>query len=76
MAESSETIKSQILSSLGLPEAEEGLYLRNFLHVHEEDERPLIPANADQILEALNELIRDGKIQVRGFGEEAVFILV
>lgn len=64
-----------ILSCLELPEAEEGLYLRNFLHVHEEDERPVIDANEAEILDALNDLIRDGKVQVQGFGEETVFIL-
>lgn len=74
--ESSDTnVKSQILSALSHPEAEEGLYFRNFYHLHEEDERPAVVADQLSILDALKDLIADGSVKIDETGPEAVFML-
>jgi len=57
-----EEVKKQVLCSLGHPEAEDGLYLRNFLRLHEEDTRPSISASPEEVLAALNELVVEGKV--------------
>lgn len=70
-----EQVKGQILAALSHPEAEEGLYFRNFYHLHEEDERPAVCAGQITILDALKELIADGKVRLDESGEEAIFFL-
>jgi hypothetical protein len=69
-------MKEQILSALAHPEAEEGLYFRNFYHLHEEDEREAVRGNDLQILEALKELIQEGRVRADESGEEVIFFLV
>ncbi|MBN8549016.1 MAG: hypothetical protein J0M12_06855 [Deltaproteobacteria bacterium] len=69
-------VKSQILEALRHPEAEEGLYFRNFYHLHEEDERPAVQAEEADILDALRELVGAGKVKLDESGPEAVFTLV
>ena len=68
-------VKEQVLAALQHPEAEEGLYFRNFRHVHEEDERPVVQADQVELLEALNELIGEGKVHMDESCEEVVFHL-
>jgi hypothetical protein len=68
-------VKHQILSALEHPEAEDGLYLRNFANLHEEDERPAVEADQMEILEALNELVQEGKVILDESCEEVVFHL-
>ena len=70
-----DAVKTQILVALRHPEAEEGLYFRNFYHLHEEDERPAVLAKEDEILDALKELVMDGKVILDQSGPEAVFSL-
>ena len=68
-------IKDEILSALTHPEAEEGLYFRNFTLLHEEDERPMVHGDQVQILDALHELMDEGKVKMSDSGEEAIFSL-
>jgi hypothetical protein len=60
---------------LSHPEAEEGLYFRNFYHLHEEDERPAVVADQLSILDALKDLIAEGSVKIDESGPEAVFML-
>lgn len=69
-------IKDQILAALSHPEAEEGLYFRNLSHLHEEDERPAVEGDEIDILDALKELIGEGRVQMTDEGKEAIFMLV
>ena len=73
MSKSLEAVKTQILKALGHPEAEEGLYFRNLWLLHEEDERPPVVAEEVEILDALRELLDEGKIMMDESGKEAVF---
>ena len=68
-------VKDQILQALRHPEAEEGLYFRNFYHLHEEDERPAVQADEIEILDALKELVTEGDVVLDETGPEAVFSL-
>ena len=68
-------IRAQVLAVLQHPEAEEGLYLDNFFHLHEEDERPKVAAQPVEILDALKILIEEGKVVADGSGEEVIFKL-
>ena len=70
-----ETVKDQVLRALQHPEADEGLYLRNFAYVHEEDERPKVEADQMELLDALNELVQEGKVILDESCEEVVFHL-
>lgn len=70
-----EKVKAQILTALQHPEAEDGLYFRNFYHLHEEDERPAVQAGEAEILDALRELIDSGDVVLDETGPEAVFSL-
>jgi hypothetical protein len=66
-------VKAQILAALRHPEAEEGLYFRNFSHLHEEDERPMVEADEVAVLDALRELMDEGLVRMDETGPEAVF---
>jgi hypothetical protein len=68
-------IKHQILCALQHPEAEDGLFLRNFGNVHFEDERPRVDADQTELLEALNELVKEGRVALDESCEEVVFHL-
>jgi len=68
-------VKTQIIQSLSHPEADEGLYFRNFAQLHEEDERPMVMAKEQEIFDALNELVREGKVHLIGSGDDVVFML-
>lgn len=68
-------VKVQILKALQHNEADEGLYFRNFTLLHEEDQRPAVVADEVEILDALKELIDEGKVRMDESGEEVVFIL-
>lgn len=71
-----DSVKGQIIKALAHPEAEEGLYFRNLHHHHEEDERELVEAGQEEILEALKELIDEGRVRTDETGEEIIFFLV
>lgn len=75
MNDTIKSLKSQILRALEHPEAEEGLYFRNFFHLHEEDERPAVQGQEVDILDALKELISDGIVTIDETGPEAIFQL-
>lgn len=75
MNKSREDVKSQILKALQHPEAEEGLYFRNLWFLHEEDERPPVVADEVEILDALRELMDEGKVVMEEGGKEVVFHL-
>jgi len=68
-------IKSQIVNALSHPEAEQGLYLDNLLYVHEDEERPVVEAEQEDILDSLKELINEGRISMNDEGEKIVFML-
>jgi hypothetical protein len=75
MSTDANEIKSQILTALRHPEAEEGLYFRNFYHLHEEDERPAVEGDEIAILDALKDLVKNGDVVLDESGPEAVFSL-
>ena len=75
MEDDPEKIKELILLALSHPEAEEGLFLENFYHLHEEDQRQRIDASELSILDALKELIAEGKVETDECGENVVFKL-
>lgn len=68
-------VKSQIVRALSHSEAQDGLYFRNFAHLHEEDERDVVAAPEEDILEALKELIAEGRVTMDEESEEAIFSL-
>lgn len=68
-------VKAQILEILNHPEAEEGLYFRNFFLLHEEDEREALNASQQDALDGLTALIRDGKIKLGMNADEIIFEL-
>ncbi|MEZ4754834.1 MAG: hypothetical protein R3A13_11105 [Bdellovibrionota bacterium] len=69
-------VKTQIIEALRHPEADEGLFYRNFTLLHEEDERPPVVAEDIDILDALRELIREGRVEVLDGSEEPIFLLI
>lgn len=75
MTENLNDIKTQILTVLEHPEAEDGLYFRNFYQLHEEDARTPVKGSEIEILEALKQLIKEGKVGTDESGEEVVFFL-
>ena len=75
MKQKIDTLKQQIMEILKHPEAEEGLYFRNFFLLHEEDERPAVDAEESDILDALNELVSEGKVRLEETGGEVIFQL-
>lgn len=68
-------VKSQILTALAHPEAEEGLYFSNLYILHEEDERPRVDASPLDIGKAVDELVAEGKVTVDEAGPEMVVFL-
>ncbi len=70
-----EQVKLQIIMALQHQEAEEGLYLRNFFHLHEEDERPAVTAPEEDIVDALNDLIEIGIIRTERDPAGMIFLL-
>lgn len=75
MKKARETIKTEIVKALKHSEAEDGLYLRNFRYLHEEDTRPAVVADEADILDALNDLVSEGKVVLDQSEEEVVFRL-
>ena len=68
-------IKNQIIKALSHPEAQDGLYFRNFSHLHEEDERVAVNAQDEDILDALQQLIKEGKVVMDNGKGEVIFSL-
>jgi len=71
-----ESTKQDILAALSHPEGEEGLYLDNLQVVHEEEERAPVRGTQLEILEALKELMGQGKVRTDESGEKVIFFLV
>ncbi len=69
------TIKKQIEAALSHPEAEDGLYFNNLIVVHEEEERPIVVGEEAEILAALNEMIKEGRIVVTKSANEQIYRL-
>ena len=67
--------KKQIIAALSHPEAQDGLYFRNLYHLHEEDQRDAVEGSQVDILDALKELIEQGKVRMDDSGEEVIFSL-
>lgn len=68
-------IKSEILSALAHEEAEDGLFLDNFLLNHPEDERPKVSGTEAEILACIEELIAERKVKLEETGGKVVFRL-
>lgn len=66
-------VKTQILAALEHPEASDGLYFRNFYHLDDEDERPVVEADEASIFDALAELIAEGRVTVGEHAQEVTF---
>ena len=66
-------IKEQLVAALSHPEAEDGLYFENLYILHEEEERPAVSGSQVEILDALKELIDEGKVVADDSGEHPVF---
>jgi hypothetical protein len=73
MKESHSRVKTQILEALEHPEASDGLYFRNFYVLDDVDDRPMVEADEATILEALRELIHEGKVRFDEYAGELVF---
>ncbi len=69
------SVKEMILVALQHPEAQDGLYFRNFRNLHEEDERPAVEADEIEILDALKELMNEGRVLMDESGPEMIFLL-
>ena len=67
--------KEDIIEALSHPEASDGLYFRNFTLLHEEDERPIVRGSQEEILEALRELVEEGRVSVLDEQAELIFYL-
>ena len=68
-------VKTQIVSALSHPEADEGLFFRNFNHLHEVDQRPVVSASQPVIARALQQLICEGRVGLTSEGADVVFVL-
>ena len=66
-------LKKQILAALRHPEAEEGLYLDNFYHLHEEDERPAVQGTESEIMDTLVQLVEEGKVIMDSSQKSTIF---
>ncbi len=66
--------KQSVLKALSHQEADEGLYFRNFFNMHEADERPRVQGEKEEIIEALNELIKEGKVKLATFDNDVIFL--
>lgn len=69
------TIKKQIEAALSHPEAEDGLYFNNLIVVHEEEERPIVVGEEAEVLAALNEMIKEGRVVVSQSANEQIYRL-
>lgn len=68
-------LKTEIITALSHPDADEGLYFRNFFNVHEEDDRQAISGDEDEVLDALRELISEGLVVMDDGESEPIFTL-
>ncbi len=71
----SERIKTEVLKALSHEEAEDGLYFQNFYVLWEEDERPAVTASEDELMNALNDLVREGKVTLKEDHDKIIFNL-
>lgn len=68
-------IKSEIISALEHPEAEDGLYFSNLTELYEEEERPSVVGDDIEILDALKELIDEGRVVTMEGEAGTIFML-
>ena len=68
-------IKREIMAALSHPEAEDGLYFNNLIIVHEEEERPIVRGEESEVVEALQQLVASGAVEVSGSGNETIYRL-
>ena len=68
-------IKSEIIAALEHPEAEDGLYFNNLTGLHEEEERPPVVGDEIDILDALKELLEEGRIVTMDGEAGTIFML-
>lgn len=68
-------VMRSIVEALSHPEAEDGLYFRNFAILHEEDCRARVAASSPEIASALTELIKEGRVKIDFDDIETVFRL-
>jgi hypothetical protein len=73
MSKNLQRIKGEILEALGHIEAEDGLYFNNLIVVHEDEERVVVSGEEREVLQALNDLAKEGRIEIEGEGETAIF---
>ena len=73
--ENVDDVKNQIVHALRHPEADEGLFFRNFKHLHEVDQRPAVAASQPVIARALQQLIKEGRVGLTTEGADVVFVL-
>jgi hypothetical protein len=76
MSDALTRVKSQILAALAHPEAQDGLFFRNFQVLHEEDERPAVEGAQEDVLDALKQLIDEGLVRVDDGHKELIFHLI
>lgn len=72
----SSQVKESIIKALSHSEAEDGLYFRNFFLLHEEDQRPSVKASPKDILEAMNQLLLEGRVRIDYDDLDVTFRLV
>lgn len=68
-------IKREILAALSHPEAEDGLYFNNLIVVHEDEERPIVRGEEDEVVAALKDLVKAGTIETSGTGDTTIYKL-
>ena len=72
---STSAIETQIRAALQHIEAEDGLYFNNLIVVHEEEERPIVVGDENQVRAALDEMVSKGEVLVDGEGEQRIYKL-
>ena len=75
MSDNNDRIKKEILAALNHQEASDGLYFRNFQHLHEADDRDPVSGDELEVLEALKELIENKQVRVDDSGQEPIFFI-
>jgi hypothetical protein len=68
-------IKDEIMAALQHAEAEDGLYFNNLIVVHEDEERPIVSGEEEEVRQALAELTSEGKIKTEKTAESEIYHL-
>jgi hypothetical protein len=75
MKEDDQTLRGEILEALQHDEAEDGLYFTNLFHLHEEDERPGVRGEEQDIARALKKLVTESVVEMYHDGKDTVYRL-